>query len=369
MWFGGVDNSGIARIGYATSPDGINWMKYDDPATTSPMYIESDPVLPTGSSWESTFVSYPYVMKEKNVYKMWYTGCNPSTCGIGYAESSDGINWTKSALNPILVAGPSGAWDDARVAEVSVLQDYGDYKMWYSGDEGSNTLRIGYAIFPEIPYEKNGEGYKFLTTVPSGTNYYVHQNTGEGNPNNYFYYVQANTSLAFRFSKNNSQVAKYTKNYEAGRYLISVPLMLDDSDIVNVLKTVKYDVAWSYNSTDILDHWKLYNPMKPFNDLATVDYTAALWIIITEDSNLTVAGIVPKKTNILLKAGWNLVGYPSFFKNTISNALNSVPYERIESYADIQPDYLRILYDSDMMMYGGGYWIKVSADTKWSLTN
>ncbi|MEJ2196191.1 MAG: hypothetical protein P8X73_15210, partial [Ignavibacteriaceae bacterium] len=52
LWYGGYDGSTGTNIGYATSVDGISWTKYNDPATTSPPYADSDPVLKAGpSSW------------------------------------------------------------------------------------------------------------------------------------------------------------------------------------------------------------------------------------------------------------------------------------------------------------------------------
>jgi hypothetical protein len=52
MWYAG--RSSNQRIGYATSPDGITWEKYDDPTTTDPQFAESDPVLNPGQpgAWD-----------------------------------------------------------------------------------------------------------------------------------------------------------------------------------------------------------------------------------------------------------------------------------------------------------------------------
>jgi predicted GH43/DUF377 family glycosyl hydrolase len=97
----------------------------------------------------------PIVIKDGNIYKMWYAGEN-SVClfegsGIGYATSSDGIHWTKYADNPVISPGPAGSWDDHGVWEHSVIRDQDEtdsskrYKMWYSG-ENANSNSIGYAF-------------------------------------------------------------------------------------------------------------------------------------------------------------------------------------------------------------------------------
>ena len=104
MWYTGCATSSILdRIGYATSPDGINWTKH-------PL----NPVLEPGTEpWESAAVAYPCIMPYSNGYKMWYGGysANLSETALGYATSPDGITWEKYAGNPVLTPGASGQWD------------------------------------------------------------------------------------------------------------------------------------------------------------------------------------------------------------------------------------------------------------------
>jgi predicted GH43/DUF377 family glycosyl hydrolase len=141
MWYSGSDGSNY-RIGYATSPDGIVWTKY----AGNPLDLD------TPGEWDDYSVSAPSVLFEDGLYKMWYSGFDGSNWRIGYATSSDGIVWTKYAGNPVLDLGAPGEWDDYHVYTPSVLFKDGTYKMWYSGEDGSND-RIGYAtsIPPTFP--------------------------------------------------------------------------------------------------------------------------------------------------------------------------------------------------------------------------
>jgi predicted GH43/DUF377 family glycosyl hydrolase len=50
-------------IGFATSPDGINWTKHDDPQTTDEPYAESDPVLTGEAEWTLGKVDRPRVVR------------------------------------------------------------------------------------------------------------------------------------------------------------------------------------------------------------------------------------------------------------------------------------------------------------------
>lgn len=154
MWYCGYDaivdangTDGHANIGYATSTDGINWTKY-----------AGNPIVTTGANaWDSILVQDPHVMKENGIYHMWYGGNDVGTFGqkVGYAWSADGINWVKSAANPVLTNGSPGQWDANTASFPSVLNDNGLYKMWYTGKDvdptPSNTnyyWEIGYATAP-----------------------------------------------------------------------------------------------------------------------------------------------------------------------------------------------------------------------------
>jgi predicted GH43/DUF377 family glycosyl hydrolase len=128
MWFGGKSGT-IWQIGYATSSDGMSWTKY-----------AGNPVLTVGAvnSWEDVEANAPCVLKEEGTYKMWYGGHDGSNQQVGYAESADGISWTKHAGNPVLSFGADNAWDDFRVCQPAVINISGTYWMWYQGHDGSS---------------------------------------------------------------------------------------------------------------------------------------------------------------------------------------------------------------------------------------
>jgi predicted GH43/DUF377 family glycosyl hydrolase len=138
MWYSGVDETG-SRIGYATSPDGVNWTKY-----------AGNPVLGLGSpgSWDSTSVYYPNVLHNGSTYEMWYSGANGSAYAIGYATSTDGVNWDRYPENPVVTTGPADSWDSKYVLASTVIAQPGMVKMWYTGRDASNVNRIGYAVSP-----------------------------------------------------------------------------------------------------------------------------------------------------------------------------------------------------------------------------
>ncbi|MEJ2545465.1 MAG: hypothetical protein P8Y99_15490, partial [Calditrichaceae bacterium] len=160
MWYSAGD---MSNIGYATSTDGITWIKYNNQLTTNPPYAESDPVLHPGTegSWDDDRVAYPCVILVDTIYHMWYTGADnpdPNEGAIGHAISSDGITWEKDADNPVLIAGSPGSWDDEWVWDPSVLFDGSIYHMWYHAWNGvGEEVQIGHAtsVHPDSTWNKD----------------------------------------------------------------------------------------------------------------------------------------------------------------------------------------------------------------------
>ena len=105
------------------SDDGIHW---GEPIIT----LDADP----SSGWEED-VNRNCVLLIDGIYKMWYTGqshaCSYSY--IGYAESEDGIHFTRKFSVPIMI--PEYPWEKDSVMNPCVLYEGGVYRMWYSAGE------------------------------------------------------------------------------------------------------------------------------------------------------------------------------------------------------------------------------------------
>ena len=129
MWWGG------RTINYETSIDGYNWQEY-----------EGNPILERGpnGSWDDSRVSSPSVIKVGDTYYMYYAGTNDFFWRIGLALSPDRVTWTKYPGNPVFNPDDFGEWDDLNVQDPMVIFDGTEYKMYYTGYDGS-TRRIGLA--------------------------------------------------------------------------------------------------------------------------------------------------------------------------------------------------------------------------------
>lgn len=179
MWYGGAKAVGQNvpfSIGHATSADGITWTK--DP---------SNPVLVKGpeGSFDDHMVYMPYVVKAGDTYHMWYTGRDMQNEHIGYATSPDGVTWTKSALNPVLMPASQTGWEGLDQASGPVLYRDNKFHMWYNGADGTE-IKVGYATsddganwtrHPGNPVLDNGgEGKWDFPRVQAGT--VIHNGTG-----------------------------------------------------------------------------------------------------------------------------------------------------------------------------------------------
>lgn len=132
MWYSANDSSGPWRIGYATSIDGINWVK------------NPTPVLSPSLFWEGSAVAQPSVSIQNGIYHLYYHAGPIVPIYIGYATSVDGINWNKDP-NPILERGGFGTFDANLIAQPDVVRVWNKLKMYYSGRNSSFVWSIGLA--------------------------------------------------------------------------------------------------------------------------------------------------------------------------------------------------------------------------------
>jgi len=136
MWYTGQAN-GNSWIGYATSPDGVTWMRQS-----------KEPALSPEAPWEGVAVMCPHVLWDAatSLYKMWYSGGEQyEPNAIGYATSPDGLHWTKYPTNPIFIPDKANPWEQDRVTACQVISTGGWYWMFYIGFEDESFAQIGLA--------------------------------------------------------------------------------------------------------------------------------------------------------------------------------------------------------------------------------
>ncbi len=238
MWFGTFDgtypNNGI---GFAWSTDGINWTKHPTPVIT-----------PSGAGWDAVSVGECSVIKEGNVYKMWYTGHPNSTrtpSYIGYATSTNCTTWTKHG-DPVL--SPGTGWESARVEFPSVIKVTGGYWMFYTGELAHTVARTGRAFSTDgINWQKDTVNNPVL--LPG--------DPGEWDQNNY---------LGNVIELNNTLYIYYTANPDGGGTAIGVASSTDmgitwtkysGNPIIQQGTTGQWDDGWIETGCAVFAHNQL----------------------------------------------------------------------------------------------------------------
>jgi hypothetical protein len=134
-----------------------------------------------------------------------------------------------------------------------------------------------------------------------------------------------------------------------------------------------WTIAKWYNPQTPADPWKTYRVGGTANDLATVNNQMGVWLWITANGGnqmLTtgVTGLYPTSSvNIELKAGWNLVGYPSATSRLASATLPGVA-DRVSVWNAASP-YVTDYSDKSLvtMSQGNAYWVRVTSDVTWTV--
>lgn len=130
MWFTAPD-TGNWSVGYASSPDGINWTPYS-----------GNPVLIGDQPWDGNQIGGTTVIFDGGSYHMWYgTNSIGSNTKIIYAFSTDGIHWSKpSSFNPVLVPDQI-EFDEEAVGDGSALKVDNTIYLWYNGVGTIDSIR------------------------------------------------------------------------------------------------------------------------------------------------------------------------------------------------------------------------------------
>lgn len=127
IFYTGIDSGGIKRIIRATSSDGISWSSHAVVVTNA---------RDTSNGYDSLGSYRPSVILDGGIYRMWYTGV--SGAGIErilYAESSDGITWSFPAVAVDLFS--EGIVDTHGCARPWVVKDVDVYYIYYFGYDSS----------------------------------------------------------------------------------------------------------------------------------------------------------------------------------------------------------------------------------------
>jgi hypothetical protein len=120
----------IVHVRYAESEDGLSW-------------IRDGHVCIDFASPEEYVIARPVVIRDADRYRMWYS-YRGSAYRIGYAESADGLEWTRRD-DAVGIDVSSGEFDSEMLEYACVFDYRGARHMLYNGN-GFGATGIGHAI-------------------------------------------------------------------------------------------------------------------------------------------------------------------------------------------------------------------------------
>jgi len=195
---------GSQYILYYTASDGS---RYRIGAATSTDGLNwtkyaSNPVLDVSGSgeWDDNYVGWCEVMFDGSTFHMWYTGHSGTYYQIGYASSPDGFAWTKDASNPVVGRGASGEFDYYHAYVPTVAEYDGELHMWYGGRQSaSSDRRIGHATSTDGVTWTKDAGSPYLSPDLSDESSYIGFPSIAEVDDQLYMMVTRNTSSSARF--------------------------------------------------------------------------------------------------------------------------------------------------------------------------
>ncbi len=139
MWYGSlirweVDRATLRSVyntKYATSQDGLHW--------------DRNGIVCLDFEDGERNVAHPFVLKESDGYRMWFSYNRGDGYRSGYAESSDGIVWQRKGTG-ILELSKHG-WDSQTIQHQHVINHGGTKFMFYNGN---NFGQDGFGLAVEV---------------------------------------------------------------------------------------------------------------------------------------------------------------------------------------------------------------------------
>lgn len=127
MYYLGMDEVNVQRLGVAVSEDGYVWTKY-----------ANNPIMDVGvaGAFDENGLGEPSVVYYAPYFYMLYTGrSSQEQRNIGVAVSRDGVHWKKLCYQGIIDLA-SNTWDNQVICDTTLWpEDDGTFSVWYGGGD------------------------------------------------------------------------------------------------------------------------------------------------------------------------------------------------------------------------------------------
>jgi predicted GH43/DUF377 family glycosyl hydrolase len=112
--------------------------------------VDPEPCLVIDQQWERDRLFYPTVVRADGVYVMWYGAyweAHAHKTALGFAVSEDGRRWQKHPGNPVFSPDPTHPWESHYTTSQSVLSlPDGTWRIWYASRTAPPHINKYFAI-------------------------------------------------------------------------------------------------------------------------------------------------------------------------------------------------------------------------------
>lgn len=141
LFYSGMGDENVTRLGYMTSSDGRTWKDY-----------RNNPIPVSTAGWMGGEVSYGSVEASDGNYRMWVAGDGSNGWKVGYIHTIYGVNWSNTSSS--LISPKAGTpYSDHLLWPVSVSEN-GSYTLFARGVNATGAGSI--MAFRLIPTGLNG---------------------------------------------------------------------------------------------------------------------------------------------------------------------------------------------------------------------
>jgi hypothetical protein len=101
-----------------------------------------------------------------------------------------------------------------------------------------------------------------------------------------------------------------------------------------------------------------------------MDHRTGYWLHVSEACSLTVYGLPPGTTQIQLRAGWNLLGYPATDDGsyTAAGLMADVGATDVELFAPAEEYLVGDMPAEATFKRGHAYWVYLPQDAVWTVS-
>ena len=248
----------------------------------------NNPVLVTSNSfYDYAGVSQCKILFDNNKYLMYHVGLANSGVGyILYAESQDGVVWSRPLSYPILTPVTPGSWDSRGIGPNAIIKEGNSYKLYYRGTNDVGESHVGLATSADgINFTKHPNPVLYSTSqeynvgaatvMNSNGIYYMYYNTDSGSSAGLKIYLATSTDGINWTRYSGNPILAKTQSWE-GTGIAYPSVIYDNNQFKMIYQMYTYaNTAFGLAVSNDGKNWTKSNTNPIFTSNQTFNYWAS----------------------------------------------------------------------------------------------